>query len=109
MEVRYTTKFIKNLNKNLSQQQANNFLKKLNNTKLTDGDFIAIVGNVVLKEKRLDSFRFYFIFNNEQILMMTEDEFRQSILLFIDISKKNNQQKVIDKLKKDLKNTGFKL
>ena len=109
MEVRFTRGFVKELKKQLSQTEALNMLKKLINTSVYEGDLITVIGNMVLKEKKHGSFRFYFIFRNDNMVLMTEQELRQKIILFIQISKKNNQQIVINKLKDDLKNTGFKI
>ena len=86
MVVRFTEGFEKELKKRLSKTEARSVVLNLAKTKPTDGDFVSVVADVLLKEKRLKSFRFYFV---------------------QELSKKNNQQDIIDKLKEDLKTFGF--
>ncbi|MFT4309417.1 MAG: hypothetical protein ACMXYL_02940 [Candidatus Woesearchaeota archaeon] len=109
MEVRFTKGFIKEMKKHLSRAEALSIIKKLSNTNPSEGKIISIIGDIVLKEKKLKSFRFYFVFRQANILFMNERELRERILLFIQISKKNNQQRVIEKLIEDLKKNGFRI
>lgn len=103
VEVRFTEGFEKELKKATSKPEAKGIVKKLAGTKPTDGDFIALVGDVLLKEKKLKSFRFYFVQSKEQLHYLSKEELKTHLLTFIALSKKNNQQEVIDKLKEDLK------
>lgn len=67
------------------------------------GDLICTFGNIVLKEKRYKSFRFYFIHSRTLLIIKDMAELKDEIIRFIEMSKKNDQQKVIDKLKGILK------
>lgn len=107
MVVEFSHGFLKKLKKHLPKQAALDLLLKLKDIVPTDGSFIARIGNVVLKEKKLSTFRFYFIYDNKQFLLLDEDELKRLIIRFIDVSKKNDQDRVITKLRADLKNNGF--
>ena len=104
--VRFSEGFEKELKKNCSKSEAKSTVKTLADTKPTDGDYIALVANVLLKERRLKTFRFYFVQKNTQIQFLSKEELKDHILKFTGMSKKNNQQKVIDRLKEDLKRFG---
>ena len=101
--VRFTEGFEKELRKATSKSEAKEIVQKLAKTKPTDGDFIALVADVLLKEKKLKSFRFYFVQDNKQLHYISKEELKNHILTFIALSKKNNQQEVIHKIKEDLK------
>ena len=107
MVVRFTEGFEKELKKRLSKTEARYVVLNLAKTKPTDGDFVSVVADVLLKEKRLKSFRFYFVQENQKIQFLSKEELKQHVLQFIALSKKNNQQDIIDKLKEDLKTFGF--
>lgn len=94
----------------------NNLEKKFNKSELSDlkkqfksleqnpfqGDIIAVFGAVVLKEKKYKSFRFYFIHSKNILVIKDLDKLKDEIIRFIEYSKKNNQQRTIEKLKKIL-------
>lgn len=107
VKVRFTEGFEKDLKKSVSKSEAKGVVEKLAKTKPTDGDFIALVGDVLLKEKKLKSFRFYFVQDNKQIHYLSKQELKSHIITFIALSKKNNQQAVINELKEDLKRLGM--
>lgn len=67
------------------------------------GDLLYTFGAFVLKEKKYKSFRFYFIHSKKILIIKDVDELKDEIIRFLEMSKKNNQQKVIDKLKEMLK------
>lgn len=108
MVVQVSPEFLKELKKYFDKNSAIKLLYKLKKTTFNEGKFIALVGNIVIKEKKQDSFRFYFITKNDEIRIITKKELKTKLIRFIAISKKNNQQKVIDKLKESLKKTGFR-
>ena len=58
-----------------------------------------------LKELKYKSFRFYFVKSHDTIIVFEENE----IITFLDVSKKNNQQEVINKLKRIISERSFKL
>ncbi len=109
MIVRFSKDFEKELKKHCSKSVARKIVEKLRITQPTDGDYVALVTGVLLKERRINTFRFYFVQNNMRMEYLSEEELKNHILQFIAMSKKNNQQNVIDKLKEDLKKAGFEL
>ncbi len=109
MVVEFSTAFIKALKKHASKEEAKRLVKRLAATTPSEGDFVSLVGNIAIREKRLKSFRFYFIIDNERKHIITAEEFRSFLIKFVALSKKNDQQDVIDKLKQDLQAFGFKL
>jgi|AntAceMinimDraft_17_1070374.scaffolds.fasta_scaffold119112_1 hypothetical protein len=109
MVVEFSKEFLKELKKNLSKSEAKTTIKKLAKTSPSEGDFIALIANIVIREKKLKTFRFYFIIQNNQKQIITKQELKELIIKFVALSKKNNQQKVIDKLKEDLKQVGFRI
>jgi hypothetical protein len=107
--VEFSKEFIKELKKHTSKTEAKSLVKKLAKTTPSDGDFIALISNIVIREKRLNTFRFYFIVKDDKKHVITKEELKELIIKFVALSKKNNQQEVINKLKEDLKKVGFSL
>ncbi len=108
MVVEYSSDFLKSLKK-FGRAKAKEIILRLDKTLPSDGKFVALVKNIVIKEKKEDSFRFYFLQSSSKIEVLTEQELREQILKFVAISKKNNQQEVIDNLKKELRKSNFYL
>lgn len=108
MVVEFSKEFVKELKKYASKSEAKKLVHKLAQTSPSDGDFIALITNIVIREKRLKTFRFYFIQQNNTKHIITKSELNKMFIKFVALSKKNNQQEVIDKLKNDLKKFGFK-
>ena len=106
MVIEFTSRFEKELQKVFSKSEAKKIVQKLLKTKPTDGKFISIVANILIRERKEGSFRFYFIQRNTDVRFLTSEELSLHILRFIELSKKNNQQNVIDRLKKDLEKAG---
>lgn len=72
------------------------------------GKFVASIGFVELRELKYEnSFRFYFFTNQKLVKVLEEDELQSMIIKFVEMSKKKEQQKIINKLKEDLKKYGF--
>lgn len=67
------------------------------------GDFLHTFGSFVLKEKKYKSFRFYFLHSKKLLVIKDIADLKDEVIRFIEMSKKNNQQRVIDKLKNFLK------
>jgi len=67
------------------------------------GDLLFTYGSFILKEKKHGAFRFYFLHSRRILIIKDLEELKDEIIRFIDMSKKNNQQKVIDKLKEMIK------
>ena len=108
MVVEFSRQFLKDLKKHYSKQKASNVIKRLAQTTSSEGDFVALVANIVIREKKEDSFRFYFIVQNNTKHIVTKQELDDMFIKFVALSKKNNQQHVIDTLRKDLKKDGYK-
>jgi len=109
MVVKFSKQFIKDLKKYASKSEAKTIVKKLSKTSPSEGDFVALITNIVIREKRLKTFRFYFIIQDDKKQIITKKELKEFIIKFVALSKKNNQQEVINKLKNDLKQIGFKV
>lgn len=107
VEVRFSKEFEKQLRKHCAKQEAKTIVEKLAQTQPTDGDYITRVGSILLKERKIKTFRFYFVQDSTRVEFLSEEELKKRILLFIAMSKKNNQQDAIDAIKEDLKD--FKL
>ena len=109
MVVEFSREFLKALKKYASKSEAGTIVKKLSKTSPSDGDFVALVANIVIREKRLKTFRFYFIVDEGKKHIITKEELKQFLIKFVALSKKNDQQEVIDKLKQDLQKFGFRV
>ena len=105
VKVRIDDSLVKKLEKKFNKQE----LKELKEIFLSlqenpyQGDLIYTFGNFVLKEKKYKSFRFYFLHSRKILIIKDLDKLKDEIIRFIEMSKKNNQQKVIDKLKEMIK------
>ena len=109
MVTEFSQQFLKQLRKHVSKSEAPTLVKKLADTSPSDGDFVALVANIVLREKKHKTFRFYFITDQTTKHVITKDELKEMIVKFVALSKKNDQQEVIDKLKNDLQRFGVHL
>lgn len=109
MVVEFSKSFLKELKKYSSKSEAMKLLTKLAATTPSEGDFVALVANIAIREKRLKTFRYYFITTETKKHVITKEELSEFLIKFVALSKKNNQQNVIDKLKNDLQKFGFKL
>ena len=72
------------------------------------GDNLGNVGNIHIRELKYGTFRFYFIVNGNEIQLFDQKKIVDLLIIFVDMSKKNNQQKTIDQIKGVLKKIGFK-
>lgn len=72
------------------------------------GKYISKVGNIVIKEIRYESNRFYFISDSYKLKFLGVDELGDLLVKFVRMSDKKNQQKVIDEIKDVLKVIGEK-
>jgi len=70
------------------------------------GKEIGNVGGILIKEIRYQNFRFYFVTDGFKIKFLKEEELKDLIIKFVRMSDKKNQQKVIDDIKRVLKNLG---
>jgi hypothetical protein len=71
------------------------------------GKDIGFVGNVLIRELKYKSFRFFFITDRYKVLVMLKDDLDDLIIKVIRMAKKGReQQKVIDEIKTMLKKFG---
>jgi len=70
------------------------------------GKKIGSVGGVLIKELKLDKFRFYFIVDGYRIKFFGVDDLRNLMIRFVRMSDKKNQQKVIEEIKIVLRKLG---
>ena len=100
--VRIDNSLIKKLEKRFNKKE----LKELKELFLSlqenpyQGDLLCAFGNFVLKEKKYKTFRFYFLHSRKILIIKDISKLKDEIIRFIEMSKKNDQQKVIDKLKR---------
>jgi len=66
------------------------------------GKLLATIGTMHLKELRYKSFRLFFIMNRNELHLFNEKKFKELLIKFISMSKKNNQQKTIDEIRQVL-------
>lgn len=99
--VRIDVSLVKKLEKRFNKQE----LKELKKLFLSlqdnpyQGDLLYAFGKFVLKEKKYKTFRFYFLHSRKILVIKDIEKLKDEIIRFIDMSKKNNQQRIIDKLK----------
>lgn len=71
------------------------------------GKALGHVAEIVIKELKYESYRFYFISDGRILKFGTEDELAALLIKFVRMSDKKNQQKAIDEIKNALKSMGF--
>lgn len=70
------------------------------------GKPLGCVGNILIKELRFESFRFYFITDGYKIKLLKIEELNDLLIKFVAMSNKKNQQKVIEEIKFILRKFG---
>lgn len=70
------------------------------------GKNIATIGKTIIKEIKYKKFRFYFITNGFQLKLVSAQELKNIVIKFVRMSQKKDQQKVIEEIKKILRNLG---
>lgn len=99
--VRIDDSLVKKLEKRFNKKE----LKELKQLFLSlqdnpyQGDLIYAFGNFVLKEKKYKTFRFYFLHSRKILIIKDIEKLKDKIIRFIEMSKKNDQQRIINKLK----------
>lgn len=76
MVVEFSEEFEKDLKKYCSKAEAKSAVKRLAQTKPTDGDYIALVGNILLKERKNKTFRFYFDQDNKRVRYLSKEDLK---------------------------------
>lgn len=67
------------------------------------GKPIGNVGNILIKELKYKSFRFYFITDRYKLKVLSAEELSDLLIKFVRMSDKKSQQKTIDEIKNVLK------
>ncbi len=109
MVVEFSRDFVKSLKKYSSKTESKRLIRKLSATTPSEMDFVTSVANIVIREKRIKSFRYYFINDQDRRHIITKEELDYFLIKFVALSKKNNQQQVINNLKEELQRFGFEI
>lgn len=90
------------------KKQSIEVLKHLNSLKQNPkkGKVLGNIENIVIKEIKYKSFRFYFITDNYKIKFLKNQELNDLIIKFIKMSDKKTQQKTINEIKFILRKFG---
>ncbi len=70
------------------------------------GKVVGQAEKVIIKELKYESYRFYFVADGFKIKMLKKDELSDLLIKFVRMSGKKDQQKVIDGIKKILRDIG---
>ncbi|MBT4447004.1 hypothetical protein HOA92_05560 [archaeon] len=70
------------------------------------GKLLGSVGGLLIKELKYKGFRFYFIVEGEKLKVFSASLLVEILLLFVRMSDKNSQQKIINEIKNILKKIG---
>ncbi|MBU1245459.1 MAG: hypothetical protein ABIJ20_03425 [Nanoarchaeota archaeon] len=70
------------------------------------GKFLNQLGDIVLKEIKYKSFRFYFITNGFKLKFLKIEELSDLLIKFVRMSDKDSQQEVIEDIKRVLRTIG---
>lgn len=71
------------------------------------GKALSHVAEIVIKELKYRTYRFYFITDGHVLKFGTEDELARLLIKFVKMSDKKDQQKAIQQIKAVLKSFGF--
>ncbi|MGV8150314.1 MAG: hypothetical protein ACP5NV_01160 [Candidatus Woesearchaeota archaeon] len=70
------------------------------------GKILGHVGNMSIRELKYKDYRFYFIVDGHKLYLFSKGQIEELLVRFVRMSKKNNQQKTIDEIKKILEKIG---
>ena len=62
------------------------------------GKLLHVIGNVILKELRWKTFRFYFFTSHNLIKILSDTDLEKELVKFVRMSKKNDQARVIQEI-----------
>ena len=72
------------------------------------GKKVGKIENILIKELKYKSYRFYFLVDGIKLIkFLSGDSLIDLLFKFVNMSKKNNQDKIIQEIKELLKNMGF--
>jgi len=66
------------------------------------GKLLTNVAGIVMKELKYKNFRFYFITDGHKLKVLSKEELTDLLLMFVRMSDKKQQQKVINEIKQVL-------
>ncbi len=67
------------------------------------GKTLGLVGGMLIKELKFKTFRFYFVVNGNELILFNKGKLQDLLFRFIEMSKKNDQQHTIDRIKQTLR------
>lgn len=67
------------------------------------GKILGNISGMVIKELKFKSFRFYFVVDGNELFLFNRGKLEELLFKFVDMSKKNNQQQTIDRIKQMLR------
>ena len=104
-----TSSLFRTIHKKFSYAQAQQIIDLFESLRASPrkGKLLASVGGVVIKELKFTTFRFYFITDGYILKFGSEEELASLLIKFVKMSKKNDQQKIIDEIKTVLFSMGF--
>jgi hypothetical protein len=70
------------------------------------GNVLGHVGNISIREIKYKSYRFYFIIGGHKLFLFSKRNINDLLIRFVKMSKKNNQEKVINEIKSILEKLG---
>ncbi len=71
------------------------------------GKNLTNVGEIVIKELKYKTYRFYFITNGFKLKFLKVEELKDLVIKFVRLSKKNNQTEIIKEIKLLLNKLGY--
>ena len=104
-----TRSFFKEIRKHFGDSEVEKILDLLATLEQNPkkGKYIGTIGGVAIKEIKYKSFRFYYITDRSKIKTLSINNLKDLVIKVVRMSKKNNQQDVIDEIKRILKNIGM--
>ena len=107
-KVHITESLFKKIRKTFNTTEANKVINLIETLEKNPkkGRELSCIGNIIIKEIKYNSYRFYFITDGYKIKVLKIDELKDLIIKFIEMSSKNNQQKVINQIKNVLRKIG---
>lgn len=66
------------------------------------GKLLGCVGEIIIKEIKHKSFRFYYITDGESMKILDQQKLTNILITFVRMSDKKNQQKIINEIKEIL-------
>lgn len=66
------------------------------------GKTLGTIGGILIKELKYKNFRFFFLVDGFKLKILSEEELTDLLLIFVRMSDKKHQQKIIDEIKQIL-------